>query len=568
MMSWHQAGSCACPATQPHLALPLLVFIVVSYRVCLFSFKLPPTAHSLRILGAMAGNWGGWYARFKSSQGLDSSLLNESYLEQLEHIEASRNETDHIGPRERHGAMREILELPSETKNLRPKAEKIEAQLRGADIQLLRAEEPKSPELQRTVAMLDDRSFTSERPRGNRGPLNAHQLYKLLKKRRFRDKPRTNQEQSNPAPTQHSADSSLTSVQNVEGQTEEVEPDAERRLICINDLDRWTICALLGTASYHEVDVLRRALYHHITFKASIDTKPSPCGLPIYQLAFHLPYYAWRSSSRPHENHRRDSDAQPLRQSLDVSFLNPENPLKAYLHPAHISCVITGPDHRRWSAYTFIDTYFDSDSDPDSDSARDSVQYIEQLRRNDDYIVYFDPFTRGFTDADRPVWDPMDFFLLVLRIRLDQIHLEWTQIKDRLQESFENHESVQAPNHRPSNSNHAPIHGKKDTLEWVGNAMKILRPLSECLSQTVQASNRFWNGSLAEIKRNSESTNNNVSGLFPDIGTTLEELEKLDQDLRKMVEWYRDISIGSTSKRASMALSKASFRVRRHRKNS
>jgi hypothetical protein len=127
---------------------------------------------------------------------------------------------------------------------------------------------------------------------------------------------------------------------------------------------------------------------------------------------------------------------------MDVSFLGSENYLKAYLHPAHISCAITGPDHRRLLAYMFIDTYFDSDSDPDSDSASDSVQYIELLRRNEDYDIYYDPFTRGFTDADRPVWDPMEFFFLTLRVRLDQIHLEWTQIKDRLQESFENHDSV------------------------------------------------------------------------------------------------------------------------------
>jgi hypothetical protein len=46
----------------------------------------------------------------------------------------------------------------------------------------------------------------------------------------------TNQDQSNPAPTQRSSDStppSLTSVQNVEGQQEDVEPDAERRLMFV-----------------------------------------------------------------------------------------------------------------------------------------------------------------------------------------------------------------------------------------------------------------------------------------------------------------------------------------------
>jgi hypothetical protein len=72
--------------------------------------------------------------------------------------------------------------------------------------------------------------------------------------------------------------------------------------------------------------------------------------------------------------------------------------------------------------------------------------------------------------------------------------------------------------------------------------MKVLRPLSECLSQTIQVLDRFWNGSLAEIKRVSESTDDRVSGSLPDIDTTLEELRNLDNDLRKMVEWYGDIA--------------------------
>ena len=119
-----------------------------------------------------------------------------------------------------------------------------------------------------------------------------------------------------------------------------------------------------------------------------------------------------------------------------MSFLDPGNNQKIYLHQAHASCVITGSDLRRWVAFSFIDTYFDFDSD----SARDSVQYIEQLRRDDDYDVYYDPFTRGFTDADKPIWDPMEFFSLVYRIRLDQINHEWTKVVTRLGESFKKYE--------------------------------------------------------------------------------------------------------------------------------
>jgi hypothetical protein len=158
--------------------------------------------------------------------------------------------------------------------------------------------------------------------------------------------------------------------------------------------------------------------------------------MPIYQLAFHLPYFASRSSTTPVLDHRHGKNDKPLRRTIDVSFLDPKGNRKAFMYPAHISCVIAGSDLERWVAYMFVDNFFDSDD------ASDSVQYIEQIRRNDEYTLNYDPFTRGLKNANEPIRDPRGVFVRALRIRLDQIKHEWTQTVTKLQQSFEDYEPI------------------------------------------------------------------------------------------------------------------------------
>ena len=113
-----------------------------------------------------------------------------------------------------------------------------------------------------------------------------------------------------------------------------------------------------------------------------------------------------------------------------MSFLDPGNPEQAVINQAHISCVVTGTDLQRWVAYKFIDSYYDP-------AAIDSVEYVELQRGDDTDSLCHDPFTRGTTDANEPVWDPLEFFFLLLNIRLDQIKHEWQNIVAKLQESSE-----------------------------------------------------------------------------------------------------------------------------------
>lgn len=162
----------------------------------------------------------------------------------------------------------------------------------------------------------------------------------------------------------------------------------------------------------------------------------------MFQLAFHLPYYVWRSSQKVCEDHRRDANANPLRQSRDVSFLDWKGSgPPSFLYEAQISCVIAGSDESRYVAYCFVDTYFDA-----AEEAKESV-----LSYHEDSLVdqgmRADPFTFGVINADEPIQKPREYFLMVFRIRIDQIKREWQQVVAKMQQSIREYVQVRHFSH-------------------------------------------------------------------------------------------------------------------------
>ena len=160
----------------------------------------------------------------------------------------------------------------------------------------------------------------------------------------------------------------------------------------------------------------------------------------MFQLAFHLPYYCWRSSQKACEDHRRDVNARPLRQSRDVSFLNWERSGSSdFLYEAQISCVVAGSDEWRWVAYCFVDTYFDA-----AEETKESVlSYHEDSQIEEGMRA--DPLTRGKADADKPVQNPKEYFLIVLRYRIAQVKREWQQVVAKVQKSIREYIQVRSP---------------------------------------------------------------------------------------------------------------------------
>src|SRR5271154_240991 len=159
----------------------------------------------------------------------------------------------------------------------------------------------------------------------------------------------------------------------------------------------------------------------------------------MFQLAFHLPYYVWRGSQKVCEDHRRDANASPLRQSQDVSFLNwKSSGSSGFLYEAQISCVVAGSDEWRWVAYCFVDTYFDAAED-----AKETVLSYHEDSLVDEGMPA-DPFTFGVTHADNPIQKPKEYFLMVFRIRIDQVKREWQQLVAKVQQSIREYVQVRS----------------------------------------------------------------------------------------------------------------------------
>ncbi|KAH8648232.1 hypothetical protein BGZ61DRAFT_548526 [Ilyonectria robusta] len=198
-----------------------------------------------------------------------------------------------------------------------------------------------------------------------------------------------------------------------------------RRLIYVTDLDSWSVAALIATARNGNAQELELACHieKHLGWRSSLHASVSNLG---FQLEFHLPFFAWRTSRAQIGDPRRGAGDRPLRKVRDLSFLRAESTDGPSIHDtdylceAQISCVLIGHHDRVWTAYCFVDTYFDLED------SKDSVNDYED--EEDFGELYPDPLSRGTLDANTPILDPRIYFLRVLETRMLQVEQEWRDL--------------------------------------------------------------------------------------------------------------------------------------------
>jgi hypothetical protein len=156
----------------------------------------------------------------------------------------------------------------------------------------------------------------------------------------------------------------------------------------------------------------------------------------MFELSFHLPYYAYRSSQTARIDSRIDATAIPLRKWEDVSFLDWDAQAEpCFLYEAQISCIISCVDQWRYTGYCWVDTYFDNKEDRES-----AQRYHDHAKMPTGVLL--DPFTLGSKMANSPSSDPRLYFLTVLSRRLDQIAQEWERILVKLSRSIQRYREV------------------------------------------------------------------------------------------------------------------------------
>jgi hypothetical protein len=88
------------------------------------------------------------------------------------------------------------------------------------------------------------------------------------------------------------------------------------------------------------------------------------------------------------------------------------------IHESQFSLLICGTDHTRWTAYAFIDPHLDADPEETGYDGEDDVA-VDPIANDKE---------RQIIDANRPIWDPREYYLKIVDMRTTRVLNEWTRI--------------------------------------------------------------------------------------------------------------------------------------------
>lgn len=151
-----------------------------------------------------------------------------------------------------------------------------------------------------------------------------------------------------------------------------------------------------------------------------------------------MPSYSWRTQALPTPDLRLSAAGQPLRRSMELSFLSPDGPesletgIHHFLYQTQVSILVTGWNIDSWKAICLADTFFDN--------PLDDIEDCTEFYTNDacDGDVSLDPLAAGRLLVDKTsIKDPRYYFLLVVRYRVQRIVDEWRAVCSHMEHVLE-----------------------------------------------------------------------------------------------------------------------------------
>jgi hypothetical protein len=138
-------------------------------------------------------------------------------------------------------------------------------------------------------------------------------------------------------------------------------------------------------------------------------------------LEFHIPYFALRKSSRtlnPNENGRNKLGRRTgIFSDKFTRRCKPDE--QEVFHETQVSVLLVGIDEWVWTLY-LVETHFQGAEE------REDLEKCVCVEGDA-------PSGRAFTQT-YPVWNPREYFLLVLCRRMDQATLEWRSLVETLEQ--------------------------------------------------------------------------------------------------------------------------------------
>lgn len=124
-------------------------------------------------------------------------------------------------------------------------------------------------------------------------------------------------------------------------------------------------------------------------------------------MEFHLSYLALRRGPEIRDS-RELRSSQPMFRVLETTKALPQDD---YFYEAQISLLLVGVDEWFWTAYCCVDTFFRSERSPEL--------YDQKKVDGPTGAGYF---------VSEPIWNPREYFLVVLSRRMNQITKEWKNV--------------------------------------------------------------------------------------------------------------------------------------------
>ncbi|EQB51836.1 hypothetical protein CGLO_08596 [Colletotrichum gloeosporioides Cg-14] len=236
------------------------------------------------------------------------------------------------------------------------------------------------------------------------------------------------------------------------------------------------------------------------------------------------------------------SDGSRLRNHIDLTFLSESKSKKIltegneYLYEGQSSVCVTGRNTVVWTALCLADTHFDN-PDPNNEYL---LSFYDSTEDSDSTSLPMDALSVGSRTAiNMSGLDPREYFLLVVKFRVQRIKDEWIKIL------YELKDRTNAYLYDP----HIPLRRRKTSLgtaadesqdverseAWVKQSSHLLTRLINCIAETIGVWEKF---ASRDAERLIHGTDDDIAGRIVstcwDIRELFDEMEKAHTGLKSL----------------------------------
>ncbi|KAK1980073.1 hypothetical protein LZ30DRAFT_147188 [Colletotrichum cereale] len=307
----------------------------------------------------------------------------------------------------------------------------------------------------------------------------------------------------------------------------------------------------LSSSQQHSV-MIREMIYKHLKGDTSLSVEFGLAGRN-FTFESHIPFFVLKRSTSPKKDNRMTSKSKPIRKTHDLSFLSRSHTrlemdtASDVLHECHTSMVMTGWNLNFWTAWCLNDTYYYDDDGNDCNNEDMLLHYVKG-DQDDEFSHDLDPLSIGKLSADHTSpKDPREYFLLVLRFRIQKYKEEWANILHYMNESVCQY---LLDTHIPLLRGTTTLGNIDDHSEavqndeaWVRQTSNLLTKLIAALSKIIRCCRRFHSRDARLITMETDAkvpsrTGNSlhlISRIIDDFEGFLDDLN----DLRTEVENFK-----------------------------